>query len=334
LVAFVGGGGGRSGWNLSIGSSPGIAWYPLAPGEAWRPSYRTSPVYVRNVNRNIVVNNNSPDAGHLHRRRGEALTAVRVEDFSRGLPVHSHWTRVNPAEIARAPVGTPLSMPEPRRFGDGHAARARTQPPAQFPAPVIAGRQQPQFVAPGFERPGDRSRTVVVPREDSRLQQQERGRRDQQVQQERFQREQQLSAQRQQEEQRRAQQAQVQHEHALRQQAAQERAQRQQELQQQRAMQQQQRAAQQQELQQQRAIQQQQHAAQLQELQQQRARQQQQAQIAAPAAVPPAAPRRGEGRERAAERGRQAQDWREERRSQGEDEGQSRGRGRGYGRGG
>jgi hypothetical protein len=347
LVAFVGGGGSRSNWNLSIGSSPGIAWYPLAPGETWRPAYRTSPVYVRNVNRNIVVNNNAFDAGHVHRGRAEALTGVRVEDFSRGRPVHQHWTRVNPAEVARAPLATPPAMPEPRRSA---GPRAHTQPPAQVPgvvvgqprppaqspAPAFTGRpQQSQQATPGVERrdPADRGRAAAraaerppqVRQEEQRArdeqrrqqaqqlqsQQQERARRDQQVQQERVQREQQVQAQRQLDEQRRAQQGQLQREHVLRQQqATQERMQHQRELQQQRGPQQQ--AAQQQ----QQAIQQQQRAVQ----------QQQQRQMSAPPAAQAAPPQRGEGRER----GRQ--ESREERRSPGDEEG--RGRGHGHGRGG
>jgi hypothetical protein len=58
LVEFIGGGG-RSGRHLPTGSNPGIAWYPLAPGEKWRPGFRSSPVYVSNVNRNIIVNDNA-----------------------------------------------------------------------------------------------------------------------------------------------------------------------------------------------------------------------------------------------------------------------------------
>jgi hypothetical protein len=303
LVAFVGGSGNRSNWNLSIRSSPGIAWYPLAPGEAWRPTYRTSPVYVRNVNRNIVVNNNAFDTSHIHRGRAEALTAMRVEDFSRGAPVHSHWTRVNPAEVARAPLATPPAMPEPRRLP---APRAHTQPPAQLPGVVLGQPRPPAQSAGPIVRPPQLRQEEQRARDGQRrqtaqplqLQQQERARRDQPVQQERVQREQQLQAQRQLDEQRRAQQAQLQREHALRQQqAAQERRQHQQE-------------------QQQHEIQQQQRAA------------QQQQRMAGPAAVQAAPPQRGEARER----GRQAQESREERRSPGDEEG--RGRGHGYGRGG
>ncbi|HXD43374.1 MAG TPA: DUF6600 domain-containing protein [Ramlibacter sp.] len=332
LVAFVGGGG-KS--NLSIGSGRGIAWYPLAPGEAWRPTYRTSPFYVRNVNRNIVVSGNAFDAGHVHRGRAEALTGMRVEDFSRGRPVHSHWARVSPAEVARAPLATPPAMPEPRRLP---GPRANTQPPAQVPGVVvgqpkppvqsagpIAGRPQAQVAPPAVQRrePIDPGRPAVrqaerppVRQEEPRardeqrrqqaqplqLQQQEQARRDQQ-------RDQQLQAQRQLDEQRRAQQAQLQREHALRQQqAGQERLQHQQELQQQRAAQQE------------HAIQQQQRAAQHEhaiQQQQQRAAQQQQQVVPPPATVQAAPPQRGEPRERG----------REERRSQGDEEGRGRGRG-------
>ncbi len=47
LVAFVGGGG----FHLSVGvGGPGVAWFPLGPGEVYMPWYRTSRGYVNNVN--------------------------------------------------------------------------------------------------------------------------------------------------------------------------------------------------------------------------------------------------------------------------------------------
>jgi hypothetical protein len=189
LVAFVGGGSGaRSSWNLSIGSSPGIAWYPLAPGEAWRPFYRTSPVYLRNVNRNIAVNSNTFEPNHVHRRRGDALTSVRIDDFSRGRPVNRHWQRVNPAELTRAPATTQLAIPpQPRGIGDvGRAAQPRPQPPAATEAPVITSRPQPQFLPPGQDRRelGDRGRSLSGPREDARARRHELQERPPQVRQE------------------------------------------------------------------------------------------------------------------------------------------------------
>jgi hypothetical protein len=171
LVVFLGGGRSGSSWSLSIGSGPGIAWYPLAPGEAWRPTYRASPVYVRNVNRNIFASNQSFES-HVHRRRAEAVTALKVDDFRRGRPVNSHWTRVNPAQVARAPVATLPSMPEPRRFGDAGRTAQRVQPPARTTPPVTIGRPQPNFATPrpeSIER-GARNRPAFRPREDIRAQ--------------------------------------------------------------------------------------------------------------------------------------------------------------------
>ena len=55
LVAFVGGGG--FSLSLSTGAVAGIAWFPLGPGEVYRPGYAVSRNYFNNVNvSNTVVN--------------------------------------------------------------------------------------------------------------------------------------------------------------------------------------------------------------------------------------------------------------------------------------
>jgi hypothetical protein len=151
LVSFVGGGNGVN-FSLSIGGGSGIAWFPLAPGEAWRPYYHTSDRYVRNINRNIVASNITRNSFYTYQHRSDAVTAVKVDDFSRGRPVHEHWSRVNPAEVARAPVTTMPALPAPPRqhFAEG---RGRVQPQGSVP-PITATRQPPQFVAPGIERRG------------------------------------------------------------------------------------------------------------------------------------------------------------------------------------
>jgi hypothetical protein len=150
LVAFVGGGSGGVNFSLSIGGGSGIAWFPLAPGEAWHPYYRASDRYVRGINRNIVVNNTTNNF-YTYQHRSDAVTAVKVDDFSRGRPVHEHWNRVNPAEMARAPATTMPALPAaPRHFAEG---RTRVQPQGNLP-PITASRPQPQFAAPGIERHG------------------------------------------------------------------------------------------------------------------------------------------------------------------------------------
>jgi hypothetical protein len=151
LVGFVGGGNGVS-FSLSIGGGSGIAWFPLAPGEAWRPYYHASDRYVRNINRYVVVNNTRGNNNfYTYQHRSDAVTAVNVNDFSRGRPVHEHWTRVNPSEIARAPATTMTTLPTPpRQFAEG---RERVQPRGSVP-PITASRPSSQFVAPGIERHG------------------------------------------------------------------------------------------------------------------------------------------------------------------------------------
>ncbi|HSV34341.1 MAG TPA: FecR family protein, partial [Ramlibacter sp.] len=90
LVAFVGGS--TSAWTLPIAAGrSGVAWFPLAPGEAWQPGFRASPQYIGSVNRQMA-----PVAGasHAHQTRPEALTAISTEDFNRGKPVKGSWLRV------------------------------------------------------------------------------------------------------------------------------------------------------------------------------------------------------------------------------------------------
>jgi hypothetical protein len=142
LVVFVGG---NSHWG---GRGPGIAWYPLAPGEAWQPIYRASAHYVRNVNRHMA--HSSQFSGfHVHQRRGEAITAVRAEDFSRGR-VHNHWNRVAPSDLARGHVVTQADLPQrPRRWNEGsRPTQLQAQPRAQGVVPAIIGRSW----QPGVER--------------------------------------------------------------------------------------------------------------------------------------------------------------------------------------
>jgi hypothetical protein len=336
LVVFVGGHGGGANWNLSVGSGPGIAWFPLAPGEAWRPTYRTSPIYLRNVNRYFP--NYAGGGNHLHQRRADAITAVRADDFNRGRPVHRHWSRVNPDELARLQFHAQPTLPEPRRWegNRGGAAQLRAQPQVQqAPAPAIIARPQPQFqpfpgvverrepedrARPGFrsrdrfdwqQRAQDEQRSHQMQRQAEQMQQ-ERARRDAQVQQ--------------------MQQQQAQRDHQGQQM---HQAQRLQQMQQQQMQRQREDHERQQRAQREQGLQQQQMGQERfqrqQEWQQQRAMPQHRQpplQMIAPAIQPPpAANHRGEGRERGQERGWRGQQH-GERAARGEGEG-----GRGWSRG-
>jgi hypothetical protein len=323
LVVFVGGSGGVN-FNLSIGPDPGIGWFPLAPGEAWRPYYRTSPRYVTSVNRYIMVNNRvANNHFYVNQRHPSAVTAVRMVDFSRGRPVHRHWRRVDSAELGRTRIAAQPALPEPGRIVESRPVRQRALPPPTLSGAPVHVRPGPGFPGAGRrdgagpERPPLAVTRPPVPdrrREQERearqqQRQEEQQRRGVQIQQERVQREQQVQAQRQQQVQREVQ----------REQHVQERAQRQQQAVQEQAVRQQQA--------QERAQRQQQHAQEQmlrhQQQQQQRVlRQQPQPQAGPAEAQHPPAPHEGRGR------GRPEREQRDDNRSQGGDEG-GRGRGRG-----
>ena len=108
LVGFIGGPvGGASNWNVASGlgasSRPGLGWFPLAPGEAYRPAYRASPGYLTQINHNIVVNNIQINNGYRFQRQGNAVTAAAADDFAQGRAVRGRPSGLSADELGRAP---------------------------------------------------------------------------------------------------------------------------------------------------------------------------------------------------------------------------------------
>lgn len=165
LVAFVGGGSGVE-FSLSLRSGRGIGWFPLAPGEIWRPAYRASPLYLTNVNRNVVVDGRRPRGDYANRHRPAAVTAVSLDDFSRGRPVHRHWQPVSPADLGRVQVQAQPALPHPSRVVEGRPVRSHALPLP--PLTVAPATVQPRGVVqnPGQARRdfGEGRRPAIVPR--------------------------------------------------------------------------------------------------------------------------------------------------------------------------
>jgi hypothetical protein len=128
LVAFVGGG---ATGPLPLGSGEGIAWYPLAPGEAWRPFFAASPSYLRRVNQSSPGASAAAD-GPMHRAHIDAVTALRIEEFRSGEPVQRHWSRPHPADLARAQPLVPPAAGAPRAV----QAPAQQKGPWRAPWPL------------------------------------------------------------------------------------------------------------------------------------------------------------------------------------------------------
>jgi hypothetical protein len=167
LVAFVGG----NNFQLA-GNVGGVAWFPLAPREVYRPSYPVSRGYFENINRSntvvttTVINNyysntNVTNVVYANRQVAGAVVAMPTTAFVQSQPVGRAAVRVTQdnrlgGPVAFAPPAAPTlqsvrgaaaqgDKPPPRAFE--RTIVARTAPPA---APIGFAAQQQQLAA----RPG------------------------------------------------------------------------------------------------------------------------------------------------------------------------------------
>jgi hypothetical protein len=146
LVAFIGGPG--FGASMAFGGGGGVAWFPLGPGEAYRPSYSVSQTYVQQVNiaHVSVANINATNVQYVNQGAPGAVTAMRRDDFVHAQPVGRTAVAVDPRDASRAQVvgstaqvapqresvlarpGGPGAQGPPARFADRQVV-ARTAPP-------------------------------------------------------------------------------------------------------------------------------------------------------------------------------------------------------------
>jgi hypothetical protein len=149
LVAFVGAvlaSGGRS--------DPGVGWFPLAPHEPYRPSYRASPTYITNVNvsntviRQTNIVNNITNINYRNRNVPGAIVAMPTQQFAQAAPTRRAAMLLPPGMARAAPVlAAPQARPLPQgRFGTPPAGRL---PPAPVLQRVAVARALP---AHGFAR--------------------------------------------------------------------------------------------------------------------------------------------------------------------------------------
>ncbi len=165
LVAFVGGG---PGFRFSVGV--GVGWFPLAPGEVYLPGYRVSRAYVNNVNitnttvnitkvtnvyNTVVVNRttNINNITYVNQHVNNGVTVVSHETFVNARPVAGNVMKVDPREIAAAPVSH-LVREEPIRTSVVGAGRPVTvRPPAAIMSrPVVVVRTPPPLPHPIEQR--------------------------------------------------------------------------------------------------------------------------------------------------------------------------------------
>ena len=156
LVAFVGGG---PGFHFSAGV--GVGWFPLAPGEVYLPGYHVSRAYVNNVNitntavtvtkvtnvyNTVIVNKSTTinNITYVNQHVNNGVTVVSHDTFVNARPVAGNVMRVDPKEIASAPVSH-IAHAEPIRtsvIGAGRPVSVRP-PAAVISRPVVAVRTPP-----------------------------------------------------------------------------------------------------------------------------------------------------------------------------------------------
>ena len=156
LVAFV---------NIGSGSySPRerpVGWFPLAPREVYRPSYRASPNYITNIN----VTNTMVDRRHISRddRRGDyanrrAVTAVPAHAFAQAQPVSRSAINVPALALAAAAIAQNAPVaPERER---GHRGQGNQPPQAVMQRQALARNAPPQQM---LQAPAPQQQAAVAP---------------------------------------------------------------------------------------------------------------------------------------------------------------------------
>ena len=176
LVAFVGGPG--VGLYVSGAVGPQVGWFPLAPGEAYWPSYTADPSYIRSINRGSVGN-----IDNIQMMRNVMLPAQIANAqfanrrFATVVPQHVFASAGNVASAALHPASsvvehTPVTMRPPQvtppparslpgpvamgmrvRQGQGPVAGARIEPAGGGLAAASGAAAQPPVPVPTYRGP-------------------------------------------------------------------------------------------------------------------------------------------------------------------------------------
>jgi hypothetical protein len=157
LVAFTGGS-----FRLNArNNGEGVAWFPLAPREIYRPSYQASRNYFTEVNTantivnrthitNVYNNVNVTNITYANRRVPGAVIAVPAHVFANSQPVAKAVVPVPTEIIARVPVPAIAIAPVRSDLSTGFAASGHRPPPEILTRQIMA--KTPPHIARFTER--------------------------------------------------------------------------------------------------------------------------------------------------------------------------------------
>jgi len=97
LVSFIGG----NNWGVSYGFGGGIGWFPLGPGEIYRPAYFVSERYIRGLNPALGLNVRVVNR-FVNREVPGSVTVVSRDVFTRGRIDAVSRVRIEPRMLAGA----------------------------------------------------------------------------------------------------------------------------------------------------------------------------------------------------------------------------------------
>ncbi|MES2483673.1 MAG: DUF6600 domain-containing protein [Pseudomonadota bacterium] len=137
-----------------------VAWFPLGPGEVYRPAYATSREYFYNVNasnahvdRQAVTSyfdNRSPNVTYVNQQVPGAIVAVLVAAFSQSQPVARQTVRITEQSVRRAPVMFAPPVVPQQVSVVGPAAAAAVRPPEAAPKRPVVAQIAPPSPPPSF----------------------------------------------------------------------------------------------------------------------------------------------------------------------------------------
>ncbi len=124
----------------TVGTEAMVGWFPLGPGEAWKPGFETTPAYIERVNRTNTVIGENPDIRADYVNREAAITAMRSDDLANGRPVGKQFVRVPASASGQAEVTAGLGIQPTQEARIGPLGTAPAAPPEIANRAVVAHR--------------------------------------------------------------------------------------------------------------------------------------------------------------------------------------------------